>query len=104
MCEDALKILQEIVDADASLQIWLDRVLDFGFGSHVDAQLGNLPRVVTSRSIDKQSGDGRIRTKKQVKIDVVEQAIYALKYEYKRRDDADKASTISKLADLLNSL
>ena len=52
-CEDALKILQEIVDADASLQMWFDRGLDFGHGSLVDAQFGKLPRLVTSRSIDK---------------------------------------------------
>ena len=29
LCEDALEILQEIVAADASLQIWFDRNLDF---------------------------------------------------------------------------
>ena len=29
-CEDALEILQEIVAADASLQMWFDRGLDFG--------------------------------------------------------------------------
>ena len=48
LCEDALEILQEIVAADASIQMWFDRGLDFGHGSLVDAQLGNLPRVVTS--------------------------------------------------------
>lgn len=30
LCEDALEILQEIVQHDASLQIWFDRELDFG--------------------------------------------------------------------------
>ena len=45
-CEDALGILQEIVDANASLHIWFDRGLDFGHGSLVDAQLSNFPRVV----------------------------------------------------------
>jgi len=40
------------VIADASLQIFLDRVLGFDFGSHIDARLNNLPRVVTSCSID----------------------------------------------------
>ncbi len=40
-CEDALELLQGIVDADASLHIWFDRALDFGHGSLVDAQLGN---------------------------------------------------------------
>ena len=43
LCEDALEILQEIVAADASLQIWFDRNLDFGHGSLIDASLGNLP-------------------------------------------------------------
>ena len=53
LCEDALEILQEIVAADASLQIWFDRNLDFEHGSLIDASLGNLPRLVTSRSIEK---------------------------------------------------
>ena len=52
LCEDALEILQEIV-ADASLQIWFDRNLDFGHGSLIEASLGKLPRLVTSRSIEK---------------------------------------------------
>ena len=33
LCEDALEILQEIIAADASLQIWFDRNLDFDLGS-----------------------------------------------------------------------
>ena len=53
LCEDALEILQEIVAADASLQIWFDRNLDFGHGSLIEASLGKLPRLVTSRSIEK---------------------------------------------------
>jgi hypothetical protein len=48
LCEDALEILQEIVAADASLQIWFDRNLDFAHGSLIDASLGSLPRLVTS--------------------------------------------------------
>ena len=57
LCEDALEIPQEIVAADASLQIWFDRNLDFGHGSLIDGSLGNLPRLVTSRSIEKQHDD-----------------------------------------------
>jgi len=75
LCEDALEILQEIVAADASLQIWFDRHLDFGHGSLIDASLGNLPRLVTSRSIEKQHADSRIVKKLDVKIGVVECAI-----------------------------
>ena len=75
LCEDALEILQEIVAADASLQIWFDRNLDFGHGSLIDASLGNLPRLVTSRRIEKLRDDSRLVKKIDVKIGVVERAI-----------------------------
>ena len=78
LCEDALEILQEIVAADASLQIWFDRDLDFEHGSLIDASLGNLPRLVTSRSIEKLSDDSRLVKKIDVKISVVERAIYSI--------------------------
>jgi hypothetical protein len=78
LCEDALEILQEIVAADASLQIWFDRHLDFAHGSSIDASLGNLPRLVTSRSIEKLSDDSRLVKKIDVKIGVVERAIYSI--------------------------
>jgi hypothetical protein len=75
LCEDALEILQELVSADASLQTWFDRNLDFGHGSLIDANLGNLPRLVTSRSVEKQRDDCRITKKLDVKLSVVERAI-----------------------------
>ena len=78
LCEDALEILQEIVAADASLQIWFDRNLDFAHGSLIDASLGNLPRLVTSLSIEKLRDDSRLVKKIDVKISVVEQAIYRI--------------------------
>ena len=78
LCENALEILQEIVAADASLQIWFDRHLDFEHGSLIDASLGNLPRLVTSRSIEKLSDDSRLVKKIDVKISVVECAIYSI--------------------------
>ena len=78
LCEDALEILQEIVAADASLQIWFDRNLDFEHGSLIDASLGNLPRLVTSRSIEKLSDDSRLVKKIDVKISVVERAIHSI--------------------------
>ena len=78
LCDDALEILQEIVAADASLQIWFDRNLDFGHGSLIDASLGNLPRLVTSRSIEKLRDDSRLVKKIDVKISVVERAIYSI--------------------------
>ena len=76
LCEDALEILQEIVAVDASLQIWFDRNLDFGHGSLIDASLGKLPRLVTSRRIYKQHSDSRVVKKLDVKLSVVERAIH----------------------------
>ena len=78
LCEDALEILQEIVASDASLQIWFDRNLDFGHDSLIDASLGNLPRLVTSLSIEKLRDDSRLVKKIDVKISVVERAIYSI--------------------------
>ena len=60
--------MQEIVDAEASLQVWFDKVLDFGHGSSIDAQLGKLPRIVTSRNQDKQYGDTQMLTKSEMAI------------------------------------
>jgi hypothetical protein len=55
-----------------------DRGLGFGHGSLVDAQLGNLPRVITSRSLDRQTTDSRLMSKREVNIAAVEWAIRAL--------------------------
>jgi hypothetical protein len=90
LCEDVLEILQEIVAADASLQIWFDRNLDFEHGSLIDASLGNLPRLVTSRSIEKLRGDSRLVKKIDVKISVVERAIYSIGRDTEVSSNADR--------------
>jgi len=98
LCEDALEILQEIVQYDASLQIWFDRELDFGHGSLIDASIGNLPRLVTSRSIDKKRGDIRLASKQSVKLAVVERAMHNI-----RRDAAPASKPmVSNLDKFLN--
>ena len=75
--------------------MWFDRGLDFGHGSLVDAQLGNLPRVVASRSSDRQATDNRLLSKREVKIAAVQWDISALlavepadKKERKEQDNA----------------
>tara|TARA_B110000977_G_scaffold178747_1_gene236683 strand:- start:113 stop:364 length:252 start_codon:yes stop_codon:yes gene_type:complete len=57
------------------MQIWFDRNLDFGHGSLIDASLGNLPRLVTPSSIEKQREVSRLVKKIDLKISVVERAI-----------------------------
>ena len=90
LCEDALEILQEIFAADASLQIWFDRHLDFEHGSLINASLGNLPRLVTSRSIEKLSDDSRLVKKIDVKISVVERAINSIGRDTEVSSNADR--------------
>jgi len=78
LCEDALEILQEIMQHDASLQIWFDKDLDFGHGSLIDASIGNLLSLITSRSIDKKRGDLRLARKQSVKLAAVERAMHKI--------------------------
>ena len=86
------------------MQTWFDRDLDFGHGSLIDASIGNLPRLVTSPSIDKQRDDSRLMTIREVKLIVVERAIDALKYASAAKDcdTDDDAATRSKLDEFLN--
>ena len=99
LCEDALEILQEIVQHDASLQIWFDRELDFGHGSLIDESIGNLPRIVTSRSIDKKRGDIRLARKQSVKLAVVERAMHSIG----RYATSASKDDVSKLDKFLNT-
>ena len=95
--------MQEIVDADASLQMWFDRELDFGDGSLVDLQLGNLPRIVTSRSQDKQTTDSRPMSRRESKIVAVEMALCALLAVEPVDEEKRKERESAQLAEFLQS-
>ena len=60
--------------ADASLQQWFDRALDFDVDSALSSSPAGMPRVITSRNLDTQRIDGRLISKREVKIDTVEMA------------------------------
>jgi tetratricopeptide (TPR) repeat protein len=92
--EEALEILQEIIHADPSLRIWFDRDLDFEHGNEPGLTPVALPRLVTSRSLDALNTDSRLIKKVEVKINVVERAISALKYDYNsNKNDAKNLLT-----------
>jgi hypothetical protein len=76
LCEDALEILQEILHYDSSLRVWFDRDINFEVGSDLSADIVSLPRLVTSRSHEKQKEDSRITSKQSVKLSVVERAAF----------------------------
>ena len=78
LCEEALEITQELLHADASIQQWFDRALDFDADGDLGLTPVAMPRVVTSRSLDRQATDSRLISKREVKIATVEWAISAL--------------------------
>ena len=84
--------------------MWFDRGLDFGHGSLIDAQLGNLPRVITSRSQDRQNSDSRLMSKREVKIAAVESAISALIEVEPVNKEERKEHESAKLREFLQSL
>ena len=78
--EQAIEYLHEILTSNPSLQIWIDRNVDFTPGNEPSLDSVGIPRVVTTRSMEKV-GDGLFGAemkKIDVKIEVVERAIDAL--------------------------
>ncbi len=75
LCEEAWEILQGLISPDITIQQWFYRGLDFEHGSSVDASLGNLPRIITSRNLDTQRIDGELMSKREVQISTVEVAV-----------------------------
>ena len=80
-----------------------DRGLDCGHGSLVDAQLGNLPCVITSRSLDRQTTDSRLMSRREVKIATVEWAISALVTVEPVDKEERKEQASAKLREFLQS-
>ena len=103
--ERALEHLQEQVSLDPSLELWLDRTPDNGpdtVGTSIDFH--GIPRVRTSRSRQNQSVasvTGQVRSKRDIKIEVVDRAIEALSAKPSEISAEEKSS---KLKDMLNAL
>jgi len=99
LCEDALEILQEILQYDSSLRVWFDRDISFEVGGDLSADIVSLPRLVTSRSHEKLSDDSRLTSKQSVKLAVVERVMHNI-----GRDAAPAFKpTASKLDKFLNT-
>lgn len=80
LCERAMEYLQEIIQGDGGLRIWFDRDTSWTADSEAGADIELLPRVVTSRSLNNRGGGilGQLRSKRDVKIWAVEQALAEL--------------------------
>ena len=98
--EKLLEYFEEIM-ADLSLQIWFDREVDLTPNGDTTLSPQGVPRVVTSRSLDLQHGglSSFISSKKEVKIQSLENAIGELKYESESSDGDAK-----KLREFLNNM
>ncbi len=74
--ERAAVYLQECYQADAAIQVWFDRRLERdNYGIDPDS----MPRVVTSRSLCNLSARAvHVRTKRDIKLEELQQALMAL--------------------------
>lgn len=99
LCEDTLEILQEILYHDSSLRVWFDRDISFEVGGELSADIVSLPRLVTSRSHEKQSDDSRRTSKQSVKLAVVERAMHNIG----RNSAPASKDDVSKLDKFLNT-
>jgi hypothetical protein len=81
-------------DYDSSLRIWFDRDISFGIGEGLSADVVSLPSLVTPRSNERLKEDSRIMSKQDVKLHVVQQAIYNV-----GRDAAPAAKDVSSALD-----
>jgi len=75
--EELIEFLHEFLQTDQSLQMWFDRLPD---ENNRGLTPESLPQVITSRSRYNQGGGYADikKSKREVKIDAVERAIYAL--------------------------
>ena len=99
--ERLLEYFEEIMAADLSLQTWFDSGVDLTPNGDTTLSPQGVPRVVTSRSLDLQHGglSSFISSKKEVKIQSLENAIDELKYESESSDGDAK-----KLREFLNNM
>ena len=103
--EKLLEYFEEIIAADLSLQTWFDSGVDLTPNGDTTLSPQGVPRVVTSRSLDLQHGglSSFISSKKEVKIESLENAIDELKYESKSSSDGD-AKKLREFLDNMNDL
>jgi len=81
--ERAYEKLQEIIHADKSLAQWFDRDIDFSFGTHIDISPSQMPRLITSKSLENQAQGSLAssygwKTKSEVNLNFMELALEEL--------------------------
>jgi tetratricopeptide (TPR) repeat protein len=89
--ERALEHLQEIIAADPGLCVWFDRDTSWTPDSGLGLSPTTVPLVVTSRSLDNRGGGilNQLRSKRDIKITVLELALSELAAETSKTDEDD---------------
>lgn len=80
LLERLLEYIEEQLSVDPGLQSWFDRPLLFGAQGSISPSPSAMPRVVTSRSLDRL-GSGRVagtRSKREIKLEALELALQAV--------------------------
>lgn len=85
LCENLLTYLEESVTRDPSLQDWFDRPLVFGAAGNLSLTPAGMPWVITSRSPYRMNVQQvTARSKREVKLDALQQAANTLDMEIER--------------------
>ena len=94
--------MQDILHSAPYLQTWFDRDISFDAGEGLSADTVSLPRLDTSHSNEKLRSDRRIMKKIDVKLSVVESAIYSIGRDAKptKSDGNSKLNYFLKLNNL----
>lgn len=84
--EDALTRLEEIISADQTLRVWFDRDIDFDVEGGLGHNAGQMPRVITSKSIEnKMRGTGKkqfgLQTITEIKLAILKEALKDVEHE-----------------------
>ncbi|SFK80563.1 hypothetical protein [Celeribacter marinus] len=95
--------LDEIIAADAGLRLWFDRDTD---SSTLGLTPGTVPMVITSRSLESDGGGllSNKRSKRDLKLDVVEWAIRGLEREAAGTDRENTSEAKSRLEEFLKQM
>jgi hypothetical protein len=90
--ETARERLEELLGADLGLTTWLDRPVDFTAGKEPGLTAEEAPRLITGRSIYKQSDGLAKTTKKEMKLTMLENTLAELTKTgaQKRQEKADE--------------
>jgi len=97
--EDALENFEELLSFDPSLRIWFDRDIVFGVHGTVGTTPEQMPRVITSKSYENLNKDGArnnfgLKTKSEIKIDVLEQTLAEFKLDMASDDEQVKTKQV----------